>query len=679
MKKRVVSLFLGLILCVSLLPVSAGATAVKPVDYIESVVGEAYDAFAANMLKQDTNLNTGKLMIEKATQDQFEPFTREEQDLLMSVILHSAMYRDTTIESVAKAIEQLQELQQTEIHLRGSTGWYNYGCRHSLNSYETDQFGKYEDDENCGSFYKVTSYPGQINEYDNTLCLLVGSGYSRMNIYEVSRTSEKVKYEVQLFLSDRFDFKNDYSKYEEAGLNTALAKFLTSLGDSLNLNEFDWEVQTSFVVEVPFSCDHKAANYRWTFDGTSLASVTGDGLTINAGTKKLYTTTTKEEDGTTSTKTTQYFLLDETVRLFHDKPWVVEFTNKGSSSVLLAPTERMDSTEPFLLRTSTQREQEDGTSHTDQYVFAGTYVHTPVTEEQKEQWQLEYDSTPLRNHYGIDFSDVYNAKKEQTFRLENRVNEDGSNMIWISIDGGEAAPMEQHYVTFLGDTNKRQEQNSDWVSGKDFFINYIGNIHCNVTSALKSVSIWENGIEGNDHYGVGEVYPATCLENGYTVYSCSVCHTEYVADETEALDHLYDTYELCWDDMYSSAVLKIADCSRCWEDGADIECVVSRDLRRRNQITFNAYASFGDKIYTDTKVFAVQKQGDQLSVSLPDAMEGMVIAATYDSNGKMTGIKSGTITGATASVAAPGDQATVYVISSNNHAPVLPELDVVLN
>lgn len=39
------------------------------------------------------------------------------------------------------------------------------------------------------------------------------------------------------------------------------------------------------------------------------------------------------------------------------------------------------------------------------------------------------------------------------------------------------------------------------------------------------------------HAYVAEVYPATCTEGGFTVYTCSLCGDAYIGDEVEPLNH----------------------------------------------------------------------------------------------------------------------------------------------
>ena len=62
------------------------------------------------------------------------------------------------------------------------------------------------------------------------------------------------------------------------------------------------------------------------------------------------------------------------------------------------------------------------------------------------------------DNFGVDIS--YLDDQMHTYRLENRIASDGSNMVWLYVDGMEIAPMNNYYVG-----SNSQNTTSDWVSG----------------------------------------------------------------------------------------------------------------------------------------------------------------------------------------------------------------------
>ena len=47
------------------------------------------------------------------------------------------------------------------------------------------------------------------------------------------------------------------------------------------------------------------------------------------------------------------------------------------------------------------------------------------------------------------------------------------------------------------------------------------------------------------HEYISEIYPATCMEEGYTLRECIHCGDTYKTDITEKGDHTYDNYGIC--------------------------------------------------------------------------------------------------------------------------------------
>ena len=185
---------------------------------------------------------------------------------------------------------------------------------------------------------------------------------------------------------------------------------------------------------------HEYKDYLFEFDGTDLVSV---GETVNNLTKT---------EGTTAngvfTKTK--YSLDKPIVLSHDKPWIVEwkcegtFLNTGGGS-------------GARIFTST-----DVNAHYNaRYIFKSNTNGFIAMGEKTTTGSHNY-GIALGNH-GIDWTALH------TYKLENRIAEDGSNMIWLYVDGNEIGAMTDYYIG----TNS-QGTTSDWLSGKDFVFGYMG-------------------------------------------------------------------------------------------------------------------------------------------------------------------------------------------------------------
>jgi hypothetical protein len=61
-------------------------------------------------------------------------------------------------------------------------------------------------------------------------------------------------------------------------------------------------------------------------------------------------------------------------------------------------------------------------------------------------------------------------------------------MVYLSVDGRELGAMNNCYegLTDLGTT-------SDWVSGKDFVFDYVGNSAYTIKGSMDYVQVWEDG------------------------------------------------------------------------------------------------------------------------------------------------------------------------------------------
>jgi len=235
-------------------------------------------------------------------------------------------------------------------------------------------------------------------------------------------------------------------------------------------------------------------NFRWEFDGSDLAAVSSAENTANTLNKLAGTTT----DGIFSSTRYQ---LETALVLAHHRPWIIEWKGEGTGGFMLAAG-TSTGVGPYFFRR------------------ADSYLHAFG----------EHNSGSHHNYgleegcYGID------GTKEHTYRLENRIAEDGINMVYLLVDAIEVGPMTGYYI---GGTS--QNAKSDWISGRDFRFSYIGTTTHPLTDyAMEYLQVWE---DGHTHSYEAAVTAPTCTETGYTVYTCRACGDSYVADEVVALGH----------------------------------------------------------------------------------------------------------------------------------------------
>ena len=200
-------------------------------------------------------------------------------------------------------------------------------------------------------------------------------------------------------------------------------------------------------------------DYRWEFDGTDLTCVNGG----NALTKKAGTTTNGVFNKTC------YALANEVV-LLHDLPWVVEWKCAGTFMNTDGSTGARVFTSDHV-----------NANYDARYIFKSNTNGIIAMGEKDTKGSHNY-GIALADH-GIDWTALH------TYRLENRVATDGSNMIYLLVDGQEIGPMNHYYVG-----TKDQNTSSDWLSGKDFVFPYMGtDTHGFSNCEIEYIQVWENG------------------------------------------------------------------------------------------------------------------------------------------------------------------------------------------
>ncbi|MBQ4322637.1 MAG: leucine-rich repeat protein [Clostridia bacterium] len=254
-------------------------------------------------------------------------------------------------------------------------------------------------------------------------------------------------------------------------------------------------------------------NYRWVFDGSDLVCIRGEnGLTKNAGTTV---------DGVFSN--TRY-ALENAVVLLHNLPWVVEWQSEGSF-------QNSGSSSGARIFTST----DVNASYDARYIFKSNTNGIIAMGEKTSSGSHNY-GIALGDH-GIDWTELH------TYRLENRIASDGSNRIYLFVDGNEIGAMTHYYIG-----TKDQSTTSDWLSGKDFVFPYMGtDTHGFTNASIAYIAVMEGGCT---HSYTSVVTPPTCTAQGYTTHTCAVCGESYTDAFVPATGHTPGAAATCTEAQY---------------------------------------------------------------------------------------------------------------------------------
>ena len=193
-------------------------------------------------------------------------------------------------------------------------------------------------------------------------------------------------------------------------------------------------------------------SYRWEMRDNTMVSVTTGGNTANGLTLDSGSVT----DGTL---TGVRYDLQSAVHLYHDLPWVIEWRSTGNWSGMLFG--------------STTQSPSSGLT----YLFRDPGTKLFAFGEYNGSW----------NNYGIMLD--CDMAVSHVFRLENRIGEDGSNAVYLLVDGQEIDAMHHYYIS-----GSNQNKNVNWANGRDIVFANIGtSSHPVKGMKLDYLQVWEKG------------------------------------------------------------------------------------------------------------------------------------------------------------------------------------------
>ena len=458
---------------------------------------------------------------------------------LTAVLLNAEMMQVGLIESCESAIRAMHGLDQKKLdNVYGCCYWQGVG-----NSYfYTRAYDSENPETRILDWYLTDTWDRTCprNAYDEALDWIAGFASLEMTFSQTKITADTITYKVTLAVSDRFDFATSG--------NSSFKDLISGIG-ALLFQEFDWEVQISFDLTVPYACSHSTAAYHWTYD-------TENRMLINDNTGNFQSNDVTRYSRISSDGTEKYYyILEEPIRLSHERPWVMEIDVRMPGVFAMTPLNGTCTSRPYWK------------IHGRRYIAVCDLER--VGAGASTQLIYNYYGTNMLGYFSFTSTDVY------TLRLENQLNSDGSNMIYLTVwktAAGEKmmdrTPLDDYFLyDSSAGTEVLQNWEATWVSGKDLYISYIGNRTNPFTPELFELWVWENGEDGETEslYKASSVTAPTCTARGYTTYVCAACGHSKKADYVKALGHDYSDWTVLQGVTCTEEGIERRDCKTCGE------------------------------------------------------------------------------------------------------------------
>ena len=480
---------------------------------LEELVRQQYQDYLGSLGAPDSSAATSQ-MLNFAISGKGKTQHLDESDAFTVAMMNSALLQDVILTGIWDGTVYMQGRGLDFLSIAGGLSWYRSGCSQwsTLCPLEPDGSWLSEKRDMTMTYRPASNQVSlSLNSCDQTMINLVGGARLTMTMQRTAIDMETVTYRIAVTVGDSFDFNNDYSHSANGDSTDALiSKFgmLLSLG---LVDTFAWDCHAEFLITVPNTCSHGTEDYRWEFDGIQVVSDEDNPLCLISELK---------QDGTVYTP---YYKLESAVQLQHDAPWVVEMRLRGGLNLYLSGTRNYENNALFLSR-------------------AGGYVDMQLPKVYYE-YATSTSALHVRHNihkYGVSYNQTYKSKDWHTYRIENRIEADGNNMVYLLIDGEELGPMENYRF----EKENISEVRPGWFNGWNLVVNYFkcSNFAEGVDLDIDYIQIWENG-EGNEGCSYFETTTAapTCAEERKVVHTCSFCGASYSEGTGEAaLGHSWD-------------------------------------------------------------------------------------------------------------------------------------------
>ena len=493
-----------------------------------TTIEEQIRAFAQSINKTNADDTAATALAKQGLTGGGKKLSVGKSHALTATLWNSEMMQAAMTVACSGAIEYMHKLDIDSLpYVRGFCRWK--GAESTFNTYVCTG-ASYENEYRVLANAESNQYTGTRNSYDSSLEWMAGVTALDISIKTKSVTADAVTYSVTSTIRDRFDFDTS----QASGFN----KLITGLG-ALLFQEFDWESTVTFTLTVPYSCPHSTQMYHFTYDAAErvLISDNSDGYTSNAVTRLTY----KEYAGDT---TPYYHELESPIRLYHNKPWVMEYTIRNLDYFVIAPLKKITLQQPCLMNYSNS---------------ALMYQYKNIV-----------DSQTTYNCYGIRHDGLLNDMITYKVRLENVIDAKGSNMVYLTVFNTDnqstvlsTTPMDDYYENVNGVLTLKDSA-SNYLNGVDLFINYIGNKDYAFHADYFDLKVWENGIDGGSgDYFASKVTKPTCSARGYTTHTCACCGYSYKDTYTAKTEHKFDAWNQTTAPTCLSEGVETRTCSGC--------------------------------------------------------------------------------------------------------------------
>ena len=493
-------------LCVHGEDTSAGNSALQIVDYnaqMTASVEEQIRAFAKSINQLNAIDSAAIALAKHGMTGGGKKLSVGKSHELTATLMNSEVVQSALTTVCTKSIECARIFGEKTLYLDLHCGWNTFGYY-----YEIFQDPRKNIEEVVLKIAPFEGIPG--NNYDESLVWIAGSIAADMEIKPQTVTEDTITYNVEVRFWDRFDFSTSS--------NSSFKNLISGIG-ALMFREFDWESTVTFELTVPNPCNHSTASYHWTYDSANRLLIPdgSDGFTENSVIRLTY----QEYTGNTRP---YYHKLDKPVRLCHDKPWVIEYTIRNAGNFVIAPLERNTAQQLSLMNFASPG-----------LMFLQNNVLTNQT---------------TYNCYGTYYNTSISSKITYTFRLENMIDANGNNMIYLTVINQDnriivlnKVPMDDHYETGNGTLTLKSEA-SKYLDGVDFFISYIGNLNYSFHADYFDLKIWEHGKNSEvGDYFTDKVTKPTCSNLGYTTHTCACCGYNYKDTYTAKTNHNFGAWK----------------------------------------------------------------------------------------------------------------------------------------
>ena len=501
MGKRLLALALGLALLAMLFPAAVRAEE-RQVSELENRVEKQIRAYADSVDQSKAEETAAMTLATHGIFGGGRKLTLNEKDALTAMMVNSELLQTALIDGCMTAIQNMQNFGLAEVnYVYGGITWGLWpgdwdGAAKSnyyLNLYSNSQHDTPMKTEDLDRRIAFGCMPQeQANSYDDALSWMVSFADLELRLQVTQVTEQEVTYQITLLVTDCFDF--------HTASNGGFDQFVSGFGDFM-FREFDWSATITFPVTVPYSCNHTAGNYHWTYDGQNQSFTEQENTAENPLTRRE------------TISGGHYYELDSALQLRHTEPWVLELDVVNPGRLVLTAFETFTAAEssPCLLI--------DGLNA---LLF----------------WNMEFDRIPASSNFetwdflGTPLEQNLSDKRCYTIRLENCPKPDGKNMVYLTVLEESTGLvilnrvlMDDHYqfrsdnpVPVLLDTE------DTGLSGQDFVIKYIGNKKYPVDAERLALRVWERGENGEpgDYFTPFQT-EADCVNSGGSGVVCTHC------------------------------------------------------------------------------------------------------------------------------------------------------------